>query len=345
MGRKIRFAFVMFAMALVSLIIYVLLHESGHALVAMLCGAGNVKISVFLAHTWWKGGSFTGITQALCDAAGAALPVCIWWIAMMFYKRERKNAMYQMAYGIFFIAATSPLLAWVLIPAYSMFAPFPDQSDDVVKFLSGSGIPPVIVFLSAIFIIAFNVFIAIKKGLLHTVFQFIKDAEKDSANSEVAQFISSKSMEKAAACVLFAFFIAVLFEIGNSMMAEPILSFTIEREVPETATCVGFDIEKENTCNFRTRLDSQGLLAAVSIVDQTQEAAFQNIIFDEFDSNSTFTLDPGTYTLSVTYLTDADMFERWCSETGCDFEDLKNLSSVFEQETKLSRLSVELTGD
>lgn len=343
MARKIKFTFVMFAMAFVSLIIYVLLHESGHALVAILCGASNVKISVFSAHTWWKGGSFTGITQALCDVAGAALPVCVFWIAIMFYSKERKSVVYHMAYGIFFIAATSSLLAWVLIPAYSMFETFPDQTDDVVNFLSGSGISPVIVFLSAIFIIAFNVFIAIKKRLLHTVFQFIKDAEKDSANSEVAQFISGKSIGKAAACALLAAFIAVLFEIGNSMMAEPILSFTIEREVPETATCVGFDIQKESTCNFKTRLDSQGLLAVVNIMDQERETAFQNIIFDEFDSNSTFTLDPGTYTLSVTYLTDADMFERWCSENGYDLEDLGNLSSVFEQDAKLSRFFVELT--
>lgn len=343
MARKIRFAFVIFAMALVSLIIYVLLHESGHALVALFCGASNVKISVFSAHTWWTGRSFTGITQALCDVAGVALPVCVWWIVMMFYKQERKSAIYHVAYGIFFITATASLLAWVLIPAYSIFAPFPDQSDDAVNFLNGSGISPVIVLLSAIFIIAFNIFLAIKKRLFHTVFQLIKDAKKDSANSEEALFVSSKSILGVAVSVLLAVVIAVLFEIGNSMMAETILSFTVENEVPETATCVGFDIQKESMCNFKTQLDSQGFLAVVSVVDQGQETAFQNIIFDEFDSNSTFTLDPGTYTLSVTYLTDADMFERWCLENGYDFEDLENLSSVFEQEAKLSRLFVELT--
>lgn len=343
MAKKIRFAFVVFAMGLVSFITYILLHESGHALVAILCGASNVKISIFLAHTWWMGGSFTGITRALCDVAGAALPVCVFWIGMMFYKRERKSAIYHVAYGIFFIAAISSLLAWVLIPAYSIFAPFPDETDDVVKFLNGSGISPVIVLLSAISIFAFNVFLAFKKRLLHTIFQIIKEAKKDSGNSEETWLVSGKSMLGGAACVLLAVFIAVLFEIGNNMMAEPILSFTIEREVPETATCVEFDIQKENTCNFKTRLDSQGLLAVVSIVDQTQETAFQNIIFDEFDSNSTFTLDPGTYILSVTYLTDADMFERWRSEKGYDFEDMESLCSVFEQEAQLSRLSVELT--
>lgn len=191
MLRKLRFFLAMLAMALVSIIMYIFVHESGHAIVAILCGASNVKISIVSAHTWWTGGSFTAITGALCNVAGTALPVCISWIAMMFYAKSRKGLIYHMAYIIFFIISTSSVLAWVGISAYSMLAPFPDQTDDVAQFLNVSGIPPVIVFLTGVIVILLSIFIAIKKQLLHTLIQLRKDIRNIKTSSESGIFVSN----------------------------------------------------------------------------------------------------------------------------------------------------------
>lgn len=70
MVYKLRFGFAVLAMMLVSIVMYIIIHESGHALVAALCGADNVKISILSSITWYTGGSFTAITEALFNVAG-----------------------------------------------------------------------------------------------------------------------------------------------------------------------------------------------------------------------------------------------------------------------------------
>lgn len=344
MAHKFRLVFVVLAMLLVSIIMYVFFHESGHALVAVLCGANNIKISIISAHTQWTGGRFTVITQALCDAAGAALPVCVSCAAMIFYSKSCRSLVYHMVYVCFFIAATSSVTAWVWLPACSLSAPLPDQTDDIARFLNVSGISPVMVSLTGVIIILFCIFIAVRKQLFHTLIQLVKDIK----NGEIEMFVSNKSMLEAGIAVLIAIFITILFEFVflelPDIMAKPIISFAITDEVPETVTYRTFDIQQENVYHFRTQIDAEGILVVVGIWDESQELVFQNIIYDQIDSNSTFDLSPGTYTLSVTYLADADIFDQYCSEMGYRFEDweTEKFASVYEQEKQLSRLFIEL---
>lgn len=343
MSNKLRFFFTMIAIAFVSIIMYIFVHESGHALVAILCGASNVRISIVSAHTWWMGGSFTAGTEALSNVAGAALPVCVSWTAMIFYSKEHKSFVYHMIYFLFFVISISSMLAWVVIPAYSIFASFPDQSDDVVKFLNTSGISHVIVSLGGVIVILFSIFIAARKQLLKDLIQLAKDIRNVKTNSDVEISVSNKSMAGLAIAVLIAIFITVLFELPD-MMAKPIVSFTIADEVPEETTYKTFDIQEENIYYFQTKLDAEGLLVDIGISDQAQELVFQNLIYDQADSNCTFNLSPGTYTLSVTYLPNEDIFDRYCSTMDYHFEDweMENFSSVYEHEAKVSRLFIEL---
>ncbi|MDE6625972.1 MAG: hypothetical protein K2K56_06350 [Lachnospiraceae bacterium] len=340
MVYKLRFGFAVLAMMLVSIVMYIIIHESGHALVAALCGANNVKISILSSITWYTGGSFTAITEALFNVAGIVLPVCVSWISMFFYSKRCKNLVYYMAYVCFYIITTASVLAWVFLPVYSMFAPSP-ENDDVTKFLNISGISPVIVSLTAVIVILFSIFIAVRKQLFNFFIQLAKDIGKGRMNSEVERFVSQKSMLGVVGSIVVTVFIIVLVELPG-ITAKPILSFAVEDEVPETVTYRTFDIQQENEYNFQTRLDSDGLLVVVNISNQAQETVFRNIIYDKFDSNSTFDLPPGTYTLSVAYLTDTDMFESYCSTSDLNFEDLKDLTSVYEQETQLSELFIEL---
>lgn len=341
MAHKLRFDFAVSAIMLVSIFVYVVIHESGHALVAALCGASNVRISVISAHTWWIGGSFTAVTEALCSAAGVVLPVCVSWVAMLFYSKSRKSLIYHLAYFCFCIIAASSVLAWVLHPVCSMLAPLP-ESDDVTKFLNVSGISPVIVAVTAVIVILFSIFIAVKKQLFNSYIQLVKGIRNGGTNGEAEKYFSNKSMLGIACAVLTAVFVTVLFELPFGAGKQPIVSFTVENEIPEKAAYITFDVQQEDEYNLRAQLDSDGLLVVVNISNQSQETFFRNIIYDKFDSDSTFSLPPDTYTLSVTYLTDTDMFESYCSATDLDFEDLKDLKSVYEQDTQLSELFVEL---
>ena len=340
MSSKLRFFFTIFAMALVTIIMYILLHESGHALVAILCGA-NTRISIISAHSWHIGGSFTATTDALLDVAGVAFPVCVSWAAMMFYSKNRKSLVYHLTYLFIFIIPISSALAWVVIPAYSMFAPFPDLTDDVVKFLNVSGIPPVIVSLSSVVIILLSIFFAARKQLLHTLIQLAKDIRNIRTNSESTISVSNKSMAGVSIAVLTAILVAVLLEC---MTTKPILSFTIADGVPETVTDITFEIQQEKEYHFQAQIDAEGLLAVVCISNEAQELVFRDLIWDQVGSNSTFYLSPGTYTLSVTYLPGSDQFDRYRSIMDIHFEDweMDNFALVYEQEAKLSRLFVEL---
>ncbi|MCM1235885.1 MAG: M50 family metallopeptidase [Ruminococcus flavefaciens] len=343
MSRKFRFSLTILALILVSIIMYIFVHESGHALVAILCGAKNVKISIVSAHTWWTGDSFTAITDALCYVAGAALPVFVSWIAMIFYSKSHKGLIYHIVYFIFLIVSISSVFAWVGIPAYSMFAPFPDQTDDVARFLNASDIPPIIVSLTGVIVILISIFIAIKKQLFSTWIQLAKDIRNFNTNSKSAIFVSNKSLAGVSIAVLFSILITVLFELP-SMMAKPILSFDITGEVPEAGTYRTFEIEKEYEYDFHAQLDAEGLLVDICISNEAQELVFRDMIWDRLDSNSTFYLSPGTYTLSLTYLTDVDLCNSYCSTMDYHFEDweMEKFASIYEQDTKLSSFFVEL---
>lgn len=249
---------------------------------------------------------------------------------------------YQMTYVVFFAVTTVSVLSWVFLPVYSMYAPLP-QTDDVTKFLNTSGISPVLVSLAGIIVILFSIFIAVKKRLFHTYIQLIKDVGHGRTNSEVKAFFSNKSMLGVAASVLIAVFISGLLELP-AIMEKPIISFTTAGEIPETSEDKTFDIQQEKTYNFQTQIDAQGLLVVVSISNQGHELIFENIIFNQIDSNSTFPLSPDTYTLSVTYLTGIDMCERYCSAMGYNYEDWvkEGFTLVYEQEPLLTELLIEL---
>ena len=65
MSLRVRTTLFAVASILVSLPVYIILHEGGHALVAVLCGARITKFSVLGAYTTYEGGTFTAVTLSL----------------------------------------------------------------------------------------------------------------------------------------------------------------------------------------------------------------------------------------------------------------------------------------
>ena len=55
---------------------YILLHEGGHALAAISCGARITEFSILGAYMRYEGGRFTAVTLSLFHAAGMRLFIC-----------------------------------------------------------------------------------------------------------------------------------------------------------------------------------------------------------------------------------------------------------------------------
>ena len=63
-AKKIVYMFVSLVLAVP---IYIVLHEGGHALVAVLCGARITKFSILGAYMNYEGGIFTSFTARACS--------------------------------------------------------------------------------------------------------------------------------------------------------------------------------------------------------------------------------------------------------------------------------------
>lgn len=340
MRHNLRFVFMMAATAFLSVAAYIVLHESGHALVAALCGAANIRISVVRACARWTGGHFTAGTSSLCHAAGAGLPLCVSWFEMLLNQKARKCPAYQMASFFFFLAAAGGALVWVLLPVRSVFAPWPDDTEDAAKFLQSSGFPPMAVALVTALAILLSVFLAEKKGILRGWLQIVKAVRADGPESRAAW--PKKTIRRAAAAVLAAVFAVAVLELPG-ILTKPLLSFTAEGEIPKEEIQRAFEISEKGEYRFRIELEAAGLLADVRILDSGQEPVYR-LLADRASASGTVALEPGRYTFVLICLTNQEMLERCCAEEkGCFADaDPEALRAVFQQEAQLSRFLFEM---
>lgn len=146
------------------LIIYIVLHELGHTLVAAACGAKVTNFNIITAHMSYTGGNFSQVTYSLLNAAGMLLPVIVCLIFILLYNRDKKNLLYHYVYMLYTLMTASSVLAWIIVPLLYMFA-IPPAGDDVTNFLIVSRWDPLIVIACAVFIIASLILPALYKGI------------------------------------------------------------------------------------------------------------------------------------------------------------------------------------
>lgn len=152
--------------AFLEVIVYIFLHEGGHALVAVSCGAKITAFSIVGAFTSSTGGNYTQVTLSLLNIAGMAFPLIISVCYMMFFFRKNRKGEFYRIFSLFFtLTPAMSLLAWVIVPIAFM-AGDTTNPDDVIQFLNTSGIHPVIVMVLALILFVGIVFAAWKKGIL-----------------------------------------------------------------------------------------------------------------------------------------------------------------------------------
>lgn len=337
MTKKIRAIFVTLGLVLVVLAAYVLIHESGHAIVAALCGARITKLSILGAHTSWIGGSFTAGTLSLNHAAGALLPICVLTLGTLLYRKDFKGPVYHLAYFYSLIICATSLSVWVFFPILSMFAPLP-ATDDVTKFLQSSGLPPAVVSLVSVALILLVLFLAKRKGMFREYVSTLKSMM--STETEDGTSFSKKTVWKLTAALLIVIAAAILPELPEAM-AEPVISFSSEGQDAITDYENSFEIRYDRDYPFDIRLDAGGFLTVIRIQDSEQGMIYHSIT-EETSSSGSIYLNKGRYMISVIYLKDLDAFERYCE----DYDDMvdesvkEELRSVYENDFKPPVLSV-----
>ena len=163
----------LFASILLMLPIYILLHEGGHALIAVLCGARITEFSLLGAYMRYEGGIFTTITLSLFHIAGMLLPVLVSILFMLAYQNHIKSIFYRIFSFLSLLLPIGSILAWVSVPLLALFVRAP-QEDDAAKFIDSSGLSPWVVFLGATILFACCILIAWKKKIIQNYWTTIK---------------------------------------------------------------------------------------------------------------------------------------------------------------------------
>lgn len=149
MDLKARKIVYMFVSLLLAVPICIVLHEGGHALVAVLCGARITKFSILGAYMNYEGGIFTPVTFSLFHCAGMLLPVLVSLLLILTYRSGSSRMFYRIFSFFFLLLPVGSILAWVIVPVLCLSGN-PPQGDDIVKFIGSSGLNPWAVSLSSL---------------------------------------------------------------------------------------------------------------------------------------------------------------------------------------------------
>lgn len=151
--------------AFIDIVLYIILHEGGHALIAVSCGAKVTAFSIVGAYTSSEGGNYTQTTLSLLNLAGVIFPIIVSvCYVTFFFRRDREGVFYRVFSMFFIFIPTMSLLAWVIVPIAFM-AGDTANPDDVIQFLNISGIHPVIVMIFAFMLFVGIIVVAWKKGV------------------------------------------------------------------------------------------------------------------------------------------------------------------------------------
>ncbi len=139
-------------LALLILLLYTFLHESGHALVGVLLGGRINSFSVnFLdlsAHVGLDG-SFTAWQHGLISAAGVSLPLLV-GLALVLLAPKGGDIAWMSFKILAILVPVCSLLAWIVIPLLVLGGQ--TVSDDSAAFLGYTRLPPLLVSGAALLV-------------------------------------------------------------------------------------------------------------------------------------------------------------------------------------------------
>lgn len=152
--------------AILSIFLYILLHEFGHVIVLWSVDADITNFSIVSAHVNYVGGEWTNASDRWMHLNGALFPLVLAVLYMLLYRREINNSFYRVFSGLIAIVPVASLMAWVIIPLIYMGGHAP-EGDDVTKFLYNFtyDYPAYLVSIVALLVVIISIAIALWKGI------------------------------------------------------------------------------------------------------------------------------------------------------------------------------------
>lgn len=176
--KKIKFIASLFLSALAAVVLYIILHETGHTIVVLSAGAKLTEFSILRAHVYYEGGDFTDFSDLWNHANGMFLPFVVCLVYGLFYNRNLKNTFYRLFSVVFSVICFIQTLAWVVIPFF--YEPGTDpRGEDVKKFLYNfaQNHSPMLVTAGGAVLFAIGIAVMLRKGIIRNFMEEIKEAK------------------------------------------------------------------------------------------------------------------------------------------------------------------------
>jgi len=163
-----------FLAALISVFLYILLHECGHLIVMLSVGSTITEFSILSAHVSAMGGNYTALSDLWLHANGVFFPVVVSWGYMVLYKKNSGNEIYILSSYLASILPVFSLLVWIVMPFAYIQGNAP-AGDDITKFLNNFSqeYHPLLVSAVAVLLIAISVTVMVKKGIVREYLSLI----------------------------------------------------------------------------------------------------------------------------------------------------------------------------
>lgn len=178
MNKKLKLILSLSLGGLLMIPLYIILHEAGHCLVALMCGAEITAFSVWGAYMSYAGGTFNAANLALLNAAGMLFPVSISLLYMVSYQSDSTGTPYRLLSFLVAVIPLSSILAWISIPILYLFDKAP-LHDDVTRFIINSGLHPLLVVVGALTLLAFCFFVAWQKKIILNFLSTLKEMKEE----------------------------------------------------------------------------------------------------------------------------------------------------------------------
>lgn len=315
MNKKIKIVSFLLLSKIISLYIYTFLHESGHALIAVICGGRIEEFILGLnAHVRITGASYTKFTSALMNVMGGLLPIIILLIALSLYKSEISHMFYHIFYFVISISTSFSLLAWLIIPIISMFTD-PPIGDDVTNFLEISGIHPLMVTLVALLIFLGMIFFIYNKGLIRKAKEIYRLLLQESnPKSRRPYFIF---------LTIGLLLVFILITEPNIFKTNPVLKTTISLNINQSSRSLEFPfaIEKDRIYNMDFELETTIKFVDLQVFTEKGDLVYQNVISEGSIKGIILDLNKGNHSFVINFLKDTEGMEEHFKIMGYTFDD------------------------
>lgn len=311
-------AFVCCAVMAVWVLAESLLHELGHCVAVWISGG---KVTGFYPYFGDAHVTFEGIADSpFINVSGSLLPVLAALAVLLFYKRSERFPRLNVLAGVFCTLICS-LLEWVVVPLAYMFG-FYDPTDDITKFLNGTGFHPVATALAAAFCF----------GILWTLFLKKLSVFFGQLIKEKKTFIRISSTITFILCIVGL--LATMFSgmpEGNVAGRFRFTTGSGQQSILQEEHGIEIKNAGKYVVEFDCRISRGGVLAAVALCDD--ETGYFFSTGETFLSVESEPLDlrSGSYTLSVYCITDEEEWEEFRRIVGRNAKDASEMGFPYQE--------------